>query len=207
MSYTIYVCDTETTGLDPVENDVIEVSFYRLSDDIQKTWCLKAMNPAAISDKALQINGHKREDILQKTAHGRETYRDPADVLPEIEAWIMQDGATVESRVLLGQNIRFDLDMMRSLWKKAGVEHSFPFSNFTLDTIDITRLIDVCTGKRRSRYNLGSLVRDFGVTKSKAHRAEGDVKMTRELFLKQFEPIKDFISQAFASAYSDEDSV
>lgn len=207
MGFVIYVNDTETTGLDPEQNDVIEVSFWRLSDDIQKTWHLKALNPVAISDKALQVNGHKRDDILCKTAFGRETYREPSEVVSEIEAWIMQDGVTVQDRVLLGQNIRFDLDMMRGLWKKAGTPHSFPFSNFTLDTIDITRFIDVCTGKRRSRYNLSSLVRDFGVTKSKAHRAEGDVKMTRELFLKQFDPIREFIAKTFSEAYSDEDSV
>lgn len=203
MPYTIYVADTETTGLDPEENDVIEVSFARLSDDDQKTWCLKAMNPATISDKALQINGHKRDDIIWKTASGRETYGEPSVVLPEIESWILQDDASIQERVLVGQNIKFDVDMLRALWKKAGTPQTFPFTNFYLDTIQITRLIDVCTGRKRERYNLGSLVRDFGVTRSKAHRTEGDVKMTRELYQKQVDPIREFVASTFAGCYED----
>ena len=202
MSYVIYVCDTETTGLDPVDNDVIEVSFWRLSDDEQKTWCLRALNPETIQDKALKVNGHKRDDILHKTAEGRETYREPSDVVSEIEVWMMNDGVTVEDRVFLGQNPKFDFDFLRQLWKKAGSPHTFPFSSFIIDTIHMARFVDLCTGRRRDRYNLGSLVRDFGVTKAKAHRAEGDVKMTRELFLKMFDPVKSHIAEQFKDTYS-----
>lgn len=201
MSFVIYVCDTETTGINPEEHDVIEVSFHRLSDDEQRTWCLKPYQPETISDKALQVNKHKKEDILHKTAFGRETYRDPSDVIPEIEMWVMGDGVTVEDRVFLGQNPKFDYDFLRKLWKRANTTHTFPFSTFIIDTIHIARFIDLCTGKRRSRYNLSSLVKDFGVTKGKAHRAAEDVKMTKELFLKQFDPIKEHIAEQFKDKY------
>lgn len=199
--YVIYICDTETTGLDPVENDVIEVSFWRLSDNEQKTWCIRALNPETISDKALQVNKHNRDDILRKTAFGKETYREPADVVSEIEVWMMGDGASIGDRVFLGQNPQFDFDFLKQLWKKANASHSFPFSNFIIDTIQMTRFIDLCTGKRRQRYNLGSLVKDFGVTKGKAHKAAEDVKMTKDLFLKQYEPIRDHVAEQFKDSY------
>ena len=86
-----------------------------------------------------------------------------------------------------------------TLWKKAKSPNTFPFSNFIIDTIHMTRFIDLCTGNKRDRYNLGSLVKDFGVTKCKAHRAADDVKMTKDLFLKQFNPIKEFIANTFSS--------
>jgi DNA polymerase III epsilon subunit-like protein len=204
MDFVIYVIDTETTGLDKNENDIIEVSFYRLSDNEQKTWCIKPQNESAISDKALQVNGHKKEDILHKTAFGIETYRQPAEVISEIEAWIMCDGVAIEDRVFLGQNSNFDYDFMKSLWAKADSKDTFPFGNFIVDMIHLTKLIDMCTGKRRKRYNLASLVKDFGITKQKAHRAEGDVKMTKDLFLAQFNPVKDFIADIFKDKYSEE---
>ena len=54
--YVIYVCDTETTGLEPTQNDVIELSMFRLlpNDDgsyeeQQRTWLIKAANPKTIS--------------------------------------------------------------------------------------------------------------------------------------------------------------
>jgi len=202
MSFVIYVIDCETTGVDPILNDVIEVSLWRLKDDQQKTWQIKALNAETISDKALKINGHKREDILLMSPGSKDTYRDPASVVSEIEVWMMQDEATVEDRVFLGHNSKFDFDFLKELWKKAGSPDTFPFGYFLIDTIQLTKFIDLCSGKRRARYNLGSLVKDFGVTKASAHRAEGDVKMTRDLFLKQFEPIKDFIAQTFGNSYS-----
>lgn len=202
MSYIIYVVDCETTGLDHNENDVIEVSFWRLSDDEQKTWLLKALTPATISDQALKKNGHKRDDITWKTTFGKENYLEPRDVICDIESWIMQDEAEVDQRVFLGQNPEFDIKFLRKLWEKCESKDTFPFGHFVIDTIQIARLIDLCTGKRRKFYNLSQLVKDFGVTKGKAHRASEDVKMTRELFLKQFEPIKEFIAKTFENCYT-----
>lgn len=202
MSYQIYVFDCETTGLDAILNDVIETSFFRISDGEQKTWCLKPLNPLNIEEKALSVNKHKLEDILCQTPFGRETYKEPRDVVPEIEGWIISDGSPIEDRVLVGQNPKFDYDFMKALWAKTESPDSFPFKEVLIDTLQIARLIDLCTGKKRARYHLGGLVKDFGVTKAKAHRAEGDVKMTKDLFLAQFEPIKEFLATTFADKYS-----
>lgn len=204
MSYVIYIVDTETTGQDPEEHDVIEVSFWRLSDDNQKTWCIKAMNPETITEKALYINKHKREDILHHSQYGRETYLEPVDAIEEIEAWIMDDDATVEERAFVGHNPEFDFNFLKKLWEKAGSPNTFPFKPFIIDTLMLTRLIDLCTGKRRPRYNLGSLVKDFKITKVTAHRAAGDTKMTKDLFVKQFDAFKDVILEKLADNYSTE---
>jgi DNA polymerase III alpha subunit (gram-positive type) len=203
MSYSIYVFDCETTGLDPQLNDIIEISFLRLSDGEQKTWCMKPLNVLEISDGALKVNGHKREDILWQTPIGRETYKEPKDIVPEIEAWIISDGSPIEDRVLVGQNVRFDYDFSKELWAKTEAADSFPFKDFLIDTMQIARFIDLCTEKKRTRYNLGSLVKDFGITKTKAHRAEGDVKMTKDLFLAQFNPIKEFLAKTFSDKYTE----
>jgi DNA polymerase III alpha subunit (gram-positive type) len=213
MSYTLYVCDTETTGTDPANQDIIEVCFWRLNDDESKTWCLKPLNIEAIDDRALKVNKHKRDDIIHKTAKGRETYREPSEVLPEIEMWIMQDGACAEDRVFIGQNPQFDYDFLWRLWQKLGNEDSFPFGRwlghgeerknlgFLIDTIQMARVIDICVDKKRNRYGLGALVKDFGITRAQSHRADGDVKMTKDLFLKMFEPLKDLMNQEFSDCY------
>lgn len=212
--YVLYVVDCETTGTNPNEHDVIEVCFWRLTDDESKTWCLKPLNVETIDDRALKINKHKREDIIHKTAKGRETYLDPVTVLPEIEMWIMQDGVGTEDRVFVGQNPQFDYDFLVKLWQKVGSEDTFPFGfwrgegaerknlGFLIDTIQIARLIDLCTNKKRRRYNLGSLVKDFSITKAVAHRADGDVKMTRDLFLKMLEGLRESAQEHFDDCYS-----
>ena len=215
MSYSIYVCDVETTGTDPKKHDVIEVCFWRLGEEEGKTWCLKAMNPETIEDKALHINKHKRDDILWKTEEGRERYRLPSDVLPEIEMWIMEDDTAAEDRVFIGQNPDFDYDFLLDLWTRNDSAEDFPFGTwmeyngkyqnrrFVIDTIDIAKLFDVLIGKKRKAYNLGSLVKAFKVTKCAAHTAEGDVKMTKDLFGNMSEPIKELIVEKFSDCYLD----
>jgi DNA polymerase III epsilon subunit-like protein len=215
MSYAVYVCDTETTGTDPTKHDVIEVCFWRIGDEESKTWCLRAVNVDEISDEALHVNKHKREDILQKTEVGKEKYLDPKDVLPEIEMWFMEDGAAAEERILVGQNPKFDYDFLLALWRRNNAEDTFPFGywrnskdgkqrfnvGYLIDTINLARIVDLCTDKKRPYYNLKSLVNDFGVTKATAHRADGDVKMTKELFEKIIDVIRDPIRDNLSDCY------
>ena len=122
--YVLYVCDTETTGLDHEKNEVIELSMSRFvfgsEEAEQKTWLIRATNPETVEDEALKVSGHKREEVLGLTKKGRELYRMPSEVLPEIENWIEEDDVTVNDRVLVGQNIKFDYDMISSMWKRHG---------------------------------------------------------------------------------------
>lgn len=209
--YIIYVVDTETTGLSAVEHDVIEISACRfrmsnLEDTEQKTWFLKALNPTTIEDEALAVNKHKREDILHLTKFGRDTYKDPAQVVTDIERWVMSDKMSATDRVMAGQNIKFDIDALNALWSRVGSTDTFPFSlergSRTIDTMMLATIIDICTGRRRRYYNLSTLVKSFGVKKRKAHRAEGDVTMTVDLLVKMLDPIKEAAAGAFSDCYT-----
>lgn len=212
--YVLYVMDTETTGLDSQEHDVIEISMCRFSmSDLdnreQKTWYLKALNPFTITDKALSINKHKREDITHMTKKGKEQYQDPLDVIVDIERWIMEDDVSKIDRAVVGQNVNFDIDFLKALWRKVDSEDTFPFNvekgNRIVDTKQLAIAIDLCTGKRRRYYNLMTLVKSFGAKKRKAHRAEDDVAMTTDVLIKMLTPLKDTISEAFGGCYTDLD--
>lgn len=186
-NFVIYILDTETTGLDEIKNDIIELSITRLTDDSSRTWCLKPINPDNIETAALRVNGHKLEDIKHETKFGRDTYLSPTQVLVEIENWMDEDGVTSEDRILIGQNPSFDKKFMERLWEKCGSSGTFPFGRKMIDTIQIALLMDLAMGKKRESYGLSSLVSDFGIKKEKAHRAENDVKMTKDLWLKMLE--------------------
>ena len=215
MSYVSYVVDTETTGTDPNKHDVIEVCFWRIGDAESKTWHLKALHPENIEEKALQINKHLREDITHKTAVGRAKYLHPSEVLPEIEMWLMADGAAAEERVFVGQDPDFDYNFLLALWAGQNASDQYPFGywyegsegrrnqGYMIDTIQLARLIDVCTGKKRARYGLSALVKDFSITKATAHRADGDVRMTKELYEKIFKVLKGPLFDAFNDSYSE----
>ncbi len=215
FNFPIYVIDCETTGLSATDNDVIEISVCRLTfnergepQTEQNTWCLKALNAKTISDEALKINGHKREDILHQTADGRARYLDPVVVVSEIELWIMDDNASAVDRIFAGQNPNFDIQALQELWKRVGSESSFPFAlekgDRTLDTKQIATFFDICTGRRRRFYNLGSLVKAFGVKKGKAHQAAEDVRMTTDLLIKFLTPLRSVVIDNFNDAYIEE---
>ena len=212
--YIIYVVDTETTGLSSMDNDVIEISACRFkmespSETEQKTWYLKALNPATIQEEALSVNKHKREDILHLTKFGKETYKDPSEVVADIERWIISDKMSAMDRVIAGQNVQFDVKALTALWDKVGCLNTFPFSvekgNRIIDTMMLATAIDVCTGNRRRYYNLGTLVKSFGVKKRQAHKAEDDVAMTVELLIKMLSPLIKPASIEFANCYTDLD--
>lgn len=209
-NYIIYVSDTETTGLDPNINEVIEVSFLRIylnfSDDgslktteDQKTWRIKAYNPSSIQDDALKINGHKREDILHQSKFGQENYLEAKDVISQIELWMLDDCHSALDRIFAGQNPMFDIGFLQKLWKDHSSIESFPFAvqngNRVLDTKQLAILTDVCLSQRREKYNLTSLAKDFGITRRKAHRAEDDTKMTAELLIKFISAMRPSIVQ------------
>ena len=187
--YILYVCDTETTGLQ-VTNDVIEVSFYRLSDDAQKTWCLKPINNDTIEAAALKINGHKYEDLVHQTKYGREVYQDPNKVIVEIENWISEDNVSSENRILVGQNVSFDKLMLEQLWNKCNSLGTWPFGRRTMDTMQLQFAIDFCSETMSSSYSLNALVKKYGIRNEKAHTAAADTLATKEVFLKQMAFLK-----------------
>lgn len=212
--WIVYITDTETTGLLAKEHDVIEISMARLyyvegkAITEQKTWCIKAMNPLTIQDEALKINGHKREDILHLTKEGKERYLMPKDVINDIEKWIMEDEVSATDRIFAGQNPIFDAEFLQELWLRNDCT-TFPFAleknNRILDTRVIAVFIDICTQKRRQYYNLGSLVKSFGVKKLRAHSAADDVTMTKNLLIAYMDPLRELIASTFKDCYNEKE--
>lgn len=191
--FTVYVLDTETTGLDPVKNDIIEISILRLGDkQQQKTWWMKPINLDNIDDGALKVNGVSKDDLLWKTASGKEKYKVVDEVLPEIENWVAEDGANIYTRLIVGHNINFDHQMMMSTWNKAGASETYPFSKFgnMIDTKGLTLFFDWIAGENNGKYSLGACIKKYGLEMRKAHGAEDDTKMCADLLLRHAEIVK-----------------
>jgi DNA polymerase III alpha subunit (gram-positive type) len=213
--YVIYCTDTETTGLDPVTNEIVELSMSRLIPEgegyrrEQKTWFIRALHPETISDEALAVSGHKREDVLHLTQYGRDTYREPSEVVSEVTMWIMDDDVSSMDRIFSGQNPRFDLDFTTEFYRRYDTVEAFPFScergNRMIDLKQMVLLFDICTGRRRKAYNLSSIVKNLGVKKGKAHRAEDDVRMTEDSIMNLVGTIRPIVREKFMSCYGNDD--
>src|ERR1700689_2725039 len=106
--YELLSIDCETTGLDYITNEPVEISIYKMSNGAQKTWHLRPINFDTIHPDALRVNKLKIEDLRGETKEGREKYRDPATVLIEIENWLAEDFTASNDRICMGQNVVFD---------------------------------------------------------------------------------------------------
>ena len=187
MKYVFYGVDTETTGLDSFKNDIIELSIYRLSDDIQKTWLIKPTNVDNIEVGALRVNGHKMEDLKGETKIGRDSYKLAREVIVDVENFLAEDSVPTENRVLIGHNISFDKAMLEQLWKKCDAFDSFPFGRRVLDTMIQELYLDFCKDDFAEGYSLKNLAKKYEIKNDKAHSAAADTKCTVEVFRKQAE--------------------
>lgn len=193
--HVLYVLDTETTGTDERIHDVIELSLYRLTDNSQKTFYIQPVNWDTIQEDALRVNGHKLEDLkkgFRLNEDGTKTvYNPPQKALVEIEQFLMEDLVTAAERGLAGHNVTFDIRFLQELWRRGGQEDTYPFGRMFLDTFQIAFFIDyVNNAVRDGGYHLNGVVKAYDVKKEKAHRADADVRMTKDVLLKLVEAAK-----------------
>lgn len=190
----IYVVDTETTGTED-DNDIIEVSLLRLSDDVQKTFYIQPVNWSSVQPGALRVNGHNLEDLkrgFRKNEDGTKTvYVKPEQALVDIEQFLMEDFVTTSERVPAGQNVQFDLRFLKNLWARLGHADTFPFGRMYLDTMQIAYFLDYVKSESRQSYHLNGLLKDYGVKRvGKSHTADSDTAATAALLKKLVESAK-----------------
>lgn len=107
MSETIAAIDIETTGLDPIYHDIIEIAIQPLTDKFepspfQKPFVarIKARRPENASPKALEINGLDLDEG-----------DDYEHILKKLRAWLIDNG--IGKIQILGQNVDFDLSFIK----------------------------------------------------------------------------------------------
>ena len=193
--YTLFHCDIESTGLSPYTYDIVELSLYRSSDDVQKTWCLKPFNLENIDTGALRINGHKLEDITHRTKYGVDTYLDPNKVIVEIENWVAEDNVPSANRVLCGANSGFDKGMLDQLWIKCNSPETFPFGRRYIDIQQIEFFLNMCQGEMLESYSLFSIAKKYGIKNEKSHTAASDTMAAKQVFDKQVEFFRKVLSK------------
>jgi DNA polymerase III subunit epsilon len=156
------VIDTETTGLHPQRNRVIEVAAVRLRGGQQVATFQSLINPKQrIPSFISQFTGIN--NTMTATAPGFEQL---ADKLLNF----------LGAAILVGHNIPFDIRFLDYELQRLG---RAPLVNETVDTI--TLAVRLHPGLRRP--NLDRLASFLGLETKNRHRAFGDASLTAEAFL------------------------
>lgn len=159
----VFVCvDCETTGLDPVEDRIIEVAVVKFSLNEVFAEFESLVDPGKdIPEASIAIHHITQDMVKGKPVIG--------DILPEIIDLI-------NKHIVVGHGIGFDLEVLANAADRLGIPHEFRLLR-TLDTLRLARLYG------ESPVNsLEQLRIHFNIENEGAHRAMSDVIVNMEVF-------------------------
>lgn len=157
--------DTETTGLDPLENDIIE--FAAVRDDTGESLEMKIWpdRPENANPRALEINGYSVEAWEEAGAVTME------EAAPKIAAFL-------HNVILGGQNVSFDEDFIKAALKTHKVETRIGYHK--LDTVTLA-LVHIRPLGIRS-VSLHTICNVLGISNEGEHTAMADVLRTQAVY-------------------------
>lgn len=157
--------DLETSGLNPSENQIIEIGMAKVCDgEITETYS-RLLNPKEkLSQRIVELTG-----ITDEMVAGQPHV---SEVIDEIVSFI-------GDMPLLGHNIIFDYSFL----KKACVNHGIPFEKNGIDTLKLARrLLPEVEHK-----NLDVLCAYFQINPGNSHRALDDAVSAHQLYYRLYD--------------------
>jgi len=164
LTRPIIFYDLETTGVDVVEDRIVEISTLKYHPDGTQEVKTRRINPTIpIAPEATEVHGISDEDVaeeptFEKIAKGLATFMEGCD--------------------LGGYNIlRFDLPMLVEEFLRCGI----PFPSPDVKVVDAYKIFTI-----NEPRTLEAAYRRFcGKVLEGAHGAEADIRATQEVFLAQ----------------------
>lgn len=180
--YKVLWIDTETTGLNHWEHDIIQLSgMVEVDGKIKKTFNYKCqpINWGTIQDKALEVHGMDRETLA--------TFDGPHITQGTFEGMLGQYVNKFDKSdkfTLAGYNIGFDLDFLKSWWKRCGAQYFGSYFEYKpLDVYPLACMAQDFYGWPVPNHKLATIA-DFMGIELKAHDAMSDITVTREIYLR-----------------------
>jgi predicted DnaQ family exonuclease/DinG family helicase len=155
--------DTETTGLFPDKDDIIEIAAVRYKGGIE----IDRYNSFVKPNKTVP---HYIEYLTHITPAQLKSAPPISMVLKELKAF-------VGNSVIVGHNTKFDLDFINTKFIQ---ENELPFLNQWWDTCELSRIYLPFA----MNHKLTTMCEVFKLSDFQAHRAINDAKATAELFTK-----------------------
>ncbi len=152
--------DVETTGLNPLENEIIEIGALKVRNGRVSERFMELIRPhAPISPEITQLTGITNEMVSSA--------RERRQVLSDFLDFCEED-------VLIGHNVSFDYSFM-----KAGAAlDGMSFEKMGIDTLKIAKKVH----KDLDSKSLGSLCEYYKIENKSAHRAYHDALATAKLY-------------------------
>ncbi|MCI5675364.1 MAG: PolC-type DNA polymerase III [Ezakiella sp.] len=155
------VFDIETTGLNPREDDIIEIGAVKIvGNDIVDSFN-ELINPGyAISDFTTQLTSITNEDLKDK---------------PSFEDLYLKFHEFIKDSILVAHNANFDIGFIKYKYSLKDIEIDNPYC----DTLKMSRHVL----PELKNHKLDTVASRLGVNLLNHHRAVEDAKATGEIFI------------------------
>lgn len=182
--------DTETTGIDPKKNGIIQAAFIVEIDGQVKEERVFQMCPASVCEinaEALKVNKITEEQI--------KTYPPEHVVKKEIDAMFEKYVSRYDPNdkfIVAGYNVGFDIDFLSELFSRSGDVYFRSWVDAAKMDIMIVQSFLEWTGKspKPKIRKLAGLGLHYSAENANSHDALDDIRLTREIGLSMYEMIK-----------------
>ena len=158
---TSVVLDFETTGLNAISDEIIEIGAVRVENmKITDKFHSLVKPKGRVSEKSFEITGISSEEL--------ESAPDIDEILPKFIDF-------VGSSILVAHNADFDYRFLRESAKKMEIDVNLPY----IDTLQFSKSLLKLSG-----YGLARVVKALKLGDFNHHRALDDTMITAEVFLK-----------------------
>ena len=179
------VLDTETVGLNPQKNCLIEIfccGFDNEMNDLKEfhTGVMQLYDKnREVSPQALQANGITMDQI--------ENGNDPKQQLDKLIEYLQKLKSGRNKPVMCGHNLNFDIGMLSDYFSFYGKKLDDYFNeDFTIDTLWFARLRKT----EQTNYKLGTCCEVEGIELINAHRAQADTIANKQLVKKYVQNLR-----------------
>lgn len=158
------VLDLETTGLDLMNDHIIEVGCIKVIGDKTKEF-----------QSLIKINMEVPAEITELTGISNKKLNDTGASLKSVLTELM---IFIDNHTIIGYNLKFDIDFLNYNLNKVGLPPLI--NNKIIDVLKIVRRKE----KLLSNYKLKTVLKYYGISTSVPHRALADSKLINKLFTK-----------------------
>lgn len=171
--------DTETTGLNAVKQDVIQIAgMVEINGEVHEEFEYKCQPYSwdDISDQALEVHGYSRDHL--------KTFDPPTIIKSRVEAilsrWVDKFDKN-DKFILAGYNVEFDNRFMREFWKKSGDKYWGSFVEYKVyDGYPLFQAFANAHQLDVPNHKLVTAAEFFGYNFG-AHDALEDIQVTRKV--------------------------
>jgi DNA polymerase-3 subunit epsilon len=176
----IYI-DTETTGLDPQKNEIVQIAaIYEVNGLVFDSINIRCRPTVeTIDEEVLKILGKTKKEVFEQP--------DPKVTAKTFGMWLESKFNKFDKSsrpFVVGHNIGFDIDFLNAFFKRHVDKYGFmSYVGGTMDTMQLASIMKFNGMISKTQdMKLGTLCEKFNIS-LKAHDAMEDITATRSLFL------------------------